>query len=180
MSYRPLIGSVAALLLVCMTACAFRPVHAVEQQGITLLLSDAQGNVLDKVALCEKGCFAIRYVHSVARSPVEDWFYTDGQMILLEKTIYQDFGAGLPHSPGPGQTMQVVDGHIIISGYHQAMDRLELRVGRIAGHTLLVSTACHGEHALQTGYITKVLSDIAPPGSTVVMTIHSTSLPPCH
>ena len=43
----------------------------------------------------------IRYIHSVAKSPVEDWFRVSQQTIFLERTVYQDFGAGLPHTPGP-------------------------------------------------------------------------------
>lgn len=84
--------------------------------------------------------FCIRFVHSVARSPVEEWFrFRDGDL-LLESTVYQDFGAGLPFDAGPGRHMVVRDGVIGLSGFNQLLPELTVRVGRIAGHTLLLES----------------------------------------
>ena len=47
--------------------------------------------------------FGIRYIHSVAKSPVEDWFRVSQQTIFWKNGL-SGFGAGLPHTPGPGQT----------------------------------------------------------------------------
>ncbi len=82
--------------------------------------------------------FGIRYLHSVASSPVEDWFSVTDGCIYLAKTIYQDFGAVLPHMPQDGQRMYTEKGHIVISGFRRRLPRFDLRVGRIAQHTFLL------------------------------------------
>ena len=67
-----------------------------------LVLKNADGAVLFSCPAREGLSFGIRYIHSVAKSPVEDWFRVSQQTIFLEKTVYQDFGAGLPHTSGAG------------------------------------------------------------------------------
>lgn len=103
-----------------------------------LVLSDSAGKELLTVPMDEGDEFAIRYIHSVAKSPVEDWFSVEGDTIFLEKTVYQDFGAGLPHEADQGQVMNFGDGHISISGFHRPLPTFDQRVGRIANHTLLL------------------------------------------
>ena len=60
-----------------------------------LVLRDSSGRELFSRPAPDGSEFAIRYRHSVALSPVEDWFSVSGGCIYLEKTVYQDFGAGL-------------------------------------------------------------------------------------
>lgn len=88
------------------------------------------------------------------------------QTIFLEKTVYQDFGAGLPHTPGPGQTMSTGDGHIVISGYHKALPSFEVRVGRIARHTLLLPREGAAEGKSARGMTREIpLAELAPPAA---------------
>ena len=122
-----------ALLLV---SCAAR--NAQTPQASLLVLADSTGKELFSERLDADQQFAVRYIHSVAKSPVEDWFSIEGDTIFLEKTVYQDFGAGLPHEAGEGQIMDFGDGHISLSGFHRALPTFDLRVGRIANHTLLL------------------------------------------
>lgn len=139
-----------------------------------LVLKNADGVVLFSYPARDGLAFGIRYIHSVAKSPVEDWFRVSRGMIFLEKTVYQDFGAGLPHNPGPGQTMSTGDGHIVISGYHKALPSFDVRVGRIARHTLLLPRegAADGEPA--QGNAREIpLATLAPPGSAVTFTLAS-------
>lgn len=107
-------------------------------QRSQLVLSDSTGKELLTVPMDEGDEFAIRYIHSVAKSPVEDWFSVEGSTIFLEKTVYQDFGAGLPHEVDEGQVMDFGNGHISISGFHRPLPTFDQRVGRIANHTLLL------------------------------------------
>ena len=124
---------IIALLLV---SCAAR--NAQTPQASLLVLSDSTGKELFSQRLEEGQQFGVRYIHSVAKSPVEDWFSIEGDTIFLEKTVYQDFGAGLPHEAGEGQIMDFGNGHITISGFHRPLPSFDLRVGRIARHTLLL------------------------------------------
>lgn len=162
-----------ALLCLCMLlwAGAARAASPAGTDGV-LVLKNADGAVLFSCPARDGLTFGIRYIHSVAKSPVEDWFRVSHQTIFLEKTVYQDFGAGLPHTPGPGQTMSTGDGHIIISGYHKALPSFDVRVGRIAQHTLLLPRegAAEGKSAL--GMTREIpLAELAPPGSAVTFTL---------
>ncbi len=139
-----------------------------------LVLKNADGVVLFSCPARDGLAFGIRYIHSVAKSPVEDWFRVSRGMIFLEKTVYQDFGAGLPHNPGPGQTMSTGDGHIVISGYHKTLPFFDVRVGRIARHTLLLPRegATDGDSA--QGNAREIpLATLSPPGSAVTFTLAS-------
>lgn len=82
--------------------------------------------------------FCIRFIHSVAKSPVEEWFYGRDGAIVLDRTVYQDFGAGLPHEASAGQRMEFVDGVVQITGYDVTLADLTVRVGRVAEHSLLL------------------------------------------
>lgn len=134
------------------------------QGTLCLRLADKDGSALATFPVAEGRCFGIRYLHSVARSPVEDWFSVTDGCIYLEKTIYQDFGAGLPHMPQEGQRMYTEKGHIVISGFHRRLPRFDLRVGRIAQHTLLLPQPDGSCREIP-------LRKIAPPGSALTFSI---------
>lgn len=126
---------------------------------LRLRVTDADGGTRLLLPLGNGSTFAIRYIHSVARTPVEDWFAVSDGCLYLEKTVYQDFGAGLPHMPEGGQRMTTADGHVIISGFHRALPRFDLRVGRIARHTLILPDA--------GGWRELPLDRLAAPGSAL-------------
>lgn len=108
------------------------------QRGYVLLVRDARGRTVYSVPLPQGTEFGIRYIHSVALSPVEEWFSaTNDGRLSLDHVIYQDFGAGLPHAPEPGQRMIFRNGHMEIFGHALRLPALEVRVGRVAGHELL-------------------------------------------
>lgn len=108
--------------------------------------------------------FGIRYIHSVALTPVTDWFVVSDGCLYLEKTVYQDFGAGLPHMPEGGQRMSTGNGKVVISGFHRALPRFDLRVGHVARHTLLLPVVGGGWHELP-------LDRVAPPGAALTFRI---------
>ncbi len=138
---------------------------------LRLQLKDSEGAVLLSLAVKNGFVFGIRFIHSVAQSPVEEWFAVEDGTIFLEKTVYQDFGAGLPHEPGPGQTMTCADGHVVISGYHRRLASFDVRVGRIARHTLLLPAPDGRDGALP-------LNSLAAPGSAVTFEISETQSAP--
>lgn len=143
-----------------------------------LVLKNEAGKVLFSCPADEGFSFGIRYIHSVARSPVEDWFRVRRHVIFLEKTVYQDFGAGLPHNPEPGQTMSAGQGHIVISGYDRALPSFDVRVGRIARHTLLLprpETASGVAHKGADTVREIPLDSLARPGSAVTFMLETFS-----
>ena len=127
-----------------------------------LCVRDAAGAVAGAWPLREGQGFAIRYTHSVALTPVEDHFVIRDGIIQLDKTVYHDFGAGLPTAPGPGQRMSATDGRLVISGYAMPLESFDVRVGRVAGHTLLLPPGA--------GTRETPLADLAPAGSALTFT----------
>ncbi len=108
------------------------------QNRTYLLIQNTDSNSTYAVYLPKDSKFCIKFTHSVALSPVEEWFYTEKERIVLESTVYEDFGAGLPHDVSHGQKMLVKDGKIHITGYNVSLLSLQARVGRVANHELLI------------------------------------------
>lgn len=103
-----------------------------------LVVEDAAGKTLFKNRVSEGCHFTIRFIHSVARSPVEEKFEIIGPgEFRLRETVYSDFGAGMPEQTS-GQTMTFEDGKIRLSGYDVAFSDLRLRVGHVADHTIIM------------------------------------------
>ena len=114
--------------------------------------------------LPKNAMFGIRFIHSVAKSPVEEWFSIQQDGLVLQKTVYNDFGAGLPYQPEAGQTMEFTSGHITISGYNRKFQKFDVRVGRIAEHTLLLPKE-------NTTYEELPLAKLSPAGSALTFTV---------
>lgn len=106
--------------------------------SLFLCLLDENHHELLSVPMRENSQFGLRYRHSVATTLVEEWFFVVKDGIVLDRTVYHDFGAGLPHNPEKGQKMECLNGTIQISNYHRKLPQFDVRVGRIAEHTLLL------------------------------------------
>ncbi|MBO4301220.1 MAG: DUF1850 domain-containing protein [Desulfovibrio sp.] len=132
-----------------------------------LQVKNAEGTIVFSMIVNNAYRFGIRFVHSVAQSPVEEWFSVENGTIFLEKTVYHDFGAGLPHEPGPGQKMTCSDGHLSIEGYHRELRSFDVRVGRIAHHTLLLPTF--------DNVAAIPLTCLASPGKPLTFTVSTTA-----
>ncbi|MBD5417553.1 MAG: DUF1850 domain-containing protein [Desulfovibrio sp.] len=151
-----------AALGLCLLLLA--PAAAFAAQGASgeLCVRDAGGALVGAWPLGEGEGFAIRYTHSVALTPVEDHFIIRDGVINLDKTVYQDFGAGLPSAPEPGQQMSAGNGRIVMSGYARPLKTFDVRVGRVAGHALLLPASAGGGEVPFTR--------LAPSGSALTFT----------
>lgn len=138
------------------------PALAADEAEGELCIRNEVGATVAAWPMRQGQAFAIRYTHSVALTPVEDHFVIKGSVIHLDKTIYQDFGAGLPSAPEPGQSMSKSKGRIVISGYDRPLAAFDVRVGRVAEHTLLLPT--------ESGLREMPLADLAAPGSALSFT----------
>lgn len=136
---------------------------ALKRVNFDLALEDAAGATLYSMPVHDGSEFAIRYTHSVALTPVTDYFFIRNNSIWLDKTEYQDFGAGLPHTPEPGQQMRAENGKLSISGYNRDLGSFQLRVGRVAGHKLLIRS---GDKWVEVS-----LDDLTVPGSAITFLV---------
>ncbi|MGI6783762.1 MAG: DUF1850 domain-containing protein [Aminivibrio sp.] len=82
--------------------------------------------------------FAVRYTHSVQKTPVIEVYRLDyRQGLEVRETIYQDFGAGLPFLLEGRAVMETGDGWVRIRGINRPMREAVYRVGRFAEFHLL-------------------------------------------
>lgn len=152
------------VLIVFFLPWAIAASYAAPSRNELVLLND-KGDVLFSAPIAGDLPFAIRYIHSVAKTPVTDFFFIKNGEIYLESTVYSDFGAGLPTSPEEGQTMKTEGGEIIISGIDRRLGDFVLRVGRVAHHTLLLFEPVNSDEFQIMAEVP--LDKLAPPGSPV-------------
>ncbi|MCD6534406.1 MAG: DUF1850 domain-containing protein [Deltaproteobacteria bacterium] len=82
--------------------------------------------------------FTIRYIHSVDKTPIFEEFRLDRKKgLVLEKTWFTMFGAGLGHWPGHGNLSQNSE-WITIDNIEQPLGSFILRIGSPSvGHTII-------------------------------------------
>ena len=132
---------------------------------VEIILRDDSGREKFKFSPPD-GRFTVRFLHSWAKTYVDEIFQIDEKNnIVLKGTIYEDFGAGLPHQPEPGRpasSMTIENGKIHIRDIDRIVPNLQIRTGRvIAAHTLIYGDS----------YVP--FSDFAAPGSVVIFKVQS-------
>ncbi len=106
----------------------------------TLVLRDADShNIIATWPLTEGEPFSIEFTHSVNKSPVIDEFTIEGDRIRAVKTTYSSLGAGVQTELGPGETLDYDEsGRMVISGFQQTFESLNLIVGTVSDHILTI------------------------------------------
>lgn len=81
--------------------------------------------------------FVISYTHSVNKGRVHDYYNITKDGLLLDKTVFVSYGAGIPE-PGEtsGAVFKVTDEGYEISGLNRQLDQLVMAVGVIAEHSI--------------------------------------------
>ncbi len=90
------------------------------------LASHPDGFPLERVALPAPD-FAITYLHSVTRTPVEERYRTDGATLVETQMTFSQHGPGLPTAADPGGTMLTVDGRVVVT-MARSFDAIVMRV----------------------------------------------------
>ncbi len=121
------------------TFLGFKTVFAVLFAALGLLFWNANQLILEITP--DNGqkqyCFAvstgdtwyIEFMHSVQKTPVQEYFIVRGKNdLLLEKTIYQSMGVGLPFMASEGKLKTTGDGHFVLE-MHREYQTLKLRTG---------------------------------------------------
>lgn len=92
-------------------------------------------------AKAEEGLrFAVRFIHSVHRSPVIDSYVIgDGEKrIVQESTAYKAYGVGMPYLPQDGTFARKGD-YIELTDLDLAFESVDFRVGEEAQLTILMN-----------------------------------------
>ena len=136
---------VAALIILLMLSA---PVHTVLQ--ISLAKS---GDIVLEVPVREREEFTITFIHSVNRRPVIDYYRIEGSEMVVFKSRYDSFGAGMPEASIDGMELKSeVNGMLELSNINRRLDKVIVFVGTIA------------QHSLQIKQDDIPLSNLAPPG----------------
>lgn len=89
----------------------------------------------NKIFNIEKKEFIISYTHSVNRGRVRDYYIIKSKYIILSKTRFMSYGAGIPE-PEKRQKFRETEDYIEISDINRKIDNLYLFVGSIANHKI--------------------------------------------
>ena len=85
--------------------------------------------------------FELGYIHSVLLTPVDEYFEIDkDNNLILQKTVYESFGVGLPYEQMSDAEFEIVDGKFILY-----MDRKFEKVNMIASPIPKHSITVNGE-----------------------------------
>ena len=119
-----------AVLGIAVFACVPRLYLTAEDEG---------GKVVFILPVYEGDRYTIRFIHSVARRPVDEIYEIASDCSILRETVYDMMGAGLPYEPTAGQTFTVEDGKYHIRGFDMRIPALTYRINKVvADHTLLI------------------------------------------
>ncbi|MCI3921238.1 DUF1850 domain-containing protein [Paenibacillus sp. TRM 82003] len=121
------VAGFSAMLLIAAVLAIFLPFR----QALTITEVET-GRLLVAVGAEEGDAFEIAFIHSVHRTPVEEYYRisADGA-IVLEKVVYETYGIGNPSAPEPGQRFRVEDGKMIIENMNRRLPALNQRIGQL-------------------------------------------------
>ncbi|MGE4284112.1 MAG: DUF1850 domain-containing protein [Clostridia bacterium] len=104
-----------------------------------VLIEEKTGKVLYYTDIKPYDTFTVTYTHSVNKSPVDDVFEIQPDYsIMVKKTIYRSFGAGVPYEIDKGQVLNIYDDRMEIDNINLPLEKYLLFVGTIAEHKLMI------------------------------------------
>lgn len=108
---------------------------AAKDQTLLVVRDIKTGKVLEIGPIAEGDSFELKYIHSVDKLPVHDYFAYQNGSLVLTQTRCLSFGAGLGYT-GQGD-LKGEDGWNVIENMDRKLGALPLRVGTIADHTII-------------------------------------------
>ena len=103
--------------------------------------------------------FVLSFVHSVNRRPVYDTLRAEDDHLVIVKSRFDSFGAGMPESSTPEGTLSVAPDGWLEWTINRPVPEITVRVGRVADHTLHLK----GRDVR--------LADLAQPGTPLTMCV---------
>ena len=103
--------------------------------------------------------FALSFVHSVNKRPVCDTLRAEGDHLVIVKSRFDSFGAGMPEASTDEGTLTVASDGWLEWTVNRPVPEITVRVGRVAEHTLHLK-----------GRVIR-LADLAEPGKPLTMRV---------
>lgn len=94
----------------------------------------------DRTVLCARMTegeeWAVSYTHSVNKRPVYDYLQIRGTQLLIARSRYDAFGAGMPETTTPENPLRVGKNGWLEYTVNRLVPDVRIFVGRVAGHRL--------------------------------------------
>lgn len=130
-----------------------------------LTITDAKTNV---PVLCVKVRdgqeFSLAFTHSVNKRPVRDYIRVVGEHLLVVKSEYDSFGAGMPETSQGEMTVRLTpERKLAFTNINRQLPEISVFVGTVANHILIA-----GDREIP-------LTDLAPPETPLTFKIDKIS-----
>ena len=131
------IASVAAVIVAIAAAAVF---FAVRTSPVCLVLRDADtGKRIAAFRLPDDGAFSVRFIHSVNKSPVEEFYEARNTELFVTGCVYESLGAGVETQTQKEERMQIgEEGDLLYTGIERNVDPLIYIVGTKSDHELII------------------------------------------
>ena len=99
------------------------------------------GNIIKEYSIPIDGYFSIKFIHSVNKSPVTDYYkFNKDNEIYVYKTIYYNYGAGVETELENNEVLSYGnDGSMIISNINKKIGTLTYYISDLYDHTLSIN-----------------------------------------
>ena len=134
------IAAVAAVVVVTAAAAVF---FAVRTGPVCLVLRDADtGQRIAAFRLPDDGTFSVRFIHSVNKSSVEEFYEARDTELFVTGCVYESLGAGVETQAQKEERMQIgEEGDLLYTGIERKVDPLIYIVGTKSDHELIIGSS---------------------------------------
>ena len=130
---------------------------------VLAITATKQGKLVLCAEMAEGEEFVLSFIHSVNKRPVYDTLRMEGDHLLIVKSLYDSFGAGMPEtSTETSQLKFRKDGWLELT-VNRPVPEILLFVGRVADHSLTIKGR------------KMVLADLVEPGTSLAIKPHKAS-----
>jgi hypothetical protein len=103
--------------------------------------------------------FVLSFVHSVNKRPVYDTLRVEADHLVIVKSRFDSFGAGMPEASTPDGTLAIAEDGWLEWTVNRPVPEITVRVGWVANHTLHIK-----DREIR-------LADLAEPGKPLTMRV---------
>ncbi|MGM0414006.1 MAG: DUF1850 domain-containing protein [Bacillota bacterium] len=123
--------------------------------SIDLMVFSSENSVIKvKPVFIEQVEVELSYIHSVAKTPVSEYFIVEENDIILKKTVFESYGAGLPLDGGE---FKRENGKFVREGQNYSFEQLLFRVSRTKGQEIIINNEVF------------ILQDLLNPGEKLIL-----------
>lgn len=129
-----------------------------------LVISEVRtGHILWCSPMKEGEEFVLSFTHSVNRRPVFDTLRVQGDHLVIVKSVFDTFGAGMPEASTEEGQFSVLPGGWLQWSLNRPVPEIILRVGEVANHVLMIKAREFS------------LAELAKPGTALAFRVRTVS-----